>query len=107
MNGYRVGIYGMWIIILYMILRQSLWFSMPVEPLSTVLFQCWNCCGYLHHHLPGVLLCWSSANCTHHLLLLCERDRGKQQWTVHLSPSESPAETLEMKDNTSYSDVGH
>ena len=62
---------------------------MPVEPIFTDprLATTANCLSAgtivgisIYHHLPAVLLCWSLANCTHHLLL-CERDKGEQQWT--------------------------
>ena len=43
--------------------------------------QCWYCCGYLYRHLHGVLLCWSPAGYTHHLLLPRERKR-EEQWTA-------------------------
>ena len=51
--------------------------------------QWWCCCGYLHHHLPGVLLCWSPAGCPHHLLLGCEEE-AEEQWTATLLPLRRP-----------------
>ena len=42
--------------------------------------QCWCCRGYVYHHLPDVLLHWSRAGCTYHLLP-CERKR-EEQWTA-------------------------
>ena len=76
--------------------------------------QCWCCCGYVYHHLPGVLLCWSPAGCPHQLLLLCEKE-GKNSGQPHPSPSEGPQPTplydevgagkLELKENVSYGPV--
>ena len=89
---------------------------MPAEPISTDprLATTTNCLSagiivgisiiiFLLSFSAGVLLTALITYCC------CVREIGESSSSgqAHLSPSESPMETLEIKDNPSYSDVRH
>ena len=86
---------------------------MPAEPISTDPRLATNCLSagtvvgisitiFLVSFSAGILLTALITYCC------CVREIGESSsGQAHLSPSESPVETLEMKGNPSYSDVGH